>query len=63
MLYLYVVRTERKTKIVVAPLLKPAETLSKQNSIAHMCEAAVNSQVERYSLLISPGFQFRLRVL
>ena len=42
MLNYNVVSTKRKTKIVVAPLLKPAKTLSKQNSVSCMCEAAVN---------------------
>lgn len=64
MLNYYVVSTKRKTKILVTPLLKPAKTLSKQNSVSCMCEAAVNYQVMKYSLLISShGFHLRLGVL
>lgn len=64
MLNYHVVSTERKGKLVAAPLLNPAKALAKQDSTSCLCEAVVSYQTMKRSLLIpSPGFQLPLAEL
>ena len=56
-----VVRTKRKTEIVIALCLRPAKPLSRQSHMAWVCWAAMNYPIMEFSLSVSSsGFQFRL---